>query len=238
MNFSLKTSFIPNKNKSNYFKANYFFNINKDMLNHLERAGLPTTPSLQETDYLNYNKIINADGQWIGMSSDLLPKSQSYSLKNKSLKLEGYKFEGWAKVRNRHNVLAHPQSSEQAQLYAGPSSVIHRTRVYNPSFLWKPQENHKFEPIGQIYDFHAQWTPIKYAISYSARTIWDEPLDWTHPKGIRSIEQGYISQAKAKLPYYQFVGWKVDDEPLSKEQLIIPSGIGSVEIVAIFEQAS
>ncbi|MEY8459313.1 hypothetical protein [Lactococcus ileimucosae] len=238
MNFSLKTSFIPNKKKSNFFKANYFFNINKDMLHHLERAKLSPLPLLNEADYQNYHKIFNSEGKWIGMSSELLPKSQSYSLKNKTLKLQGYTFEGWAKVRNRHNVLATPQSQEQAQLYAGSSSVIHRTRVYNPSFLWKPQENPNFEPLGQIYDFHAQWTPIKYPIRYSARTIWNESLDWTHPEGMRSIEQGYISQAKAKLPYYQFIGWQVEDNPVSKDQPIIPPGVGAVDIVAVFEQIS
>lgn len=114
MNFSLKTSFIPNKKKATFFKANYFFNINNDMLNHLERAQISPVPSLNEADYQAYNKIISAEGKWIGMSSELLPKSQSYSLKNKTLKLPGYTFEGWAKVRNRHNVLAHPQSQEQA----------------------------------------------------------------------------------------------------------------------------
>ena len=238
MNFSLKTSFIPNKKKATFFKANYFFNINNDMLNHLERAQISPVPSLNEADYQAYNKIISAEGKWIGMSSELLPKSQSHSLKNKTLKLPGYTFEGWAKVRNRHNVLAHPQSQEQAQLYAGPTSVIHRTRVYNPSFLWKPQEKHHFEPIGQIYDFHAQWTPIKYPVRYSAKTIWNEPLEWDHPEGMRSIEQGYISPAKVKLPHYHFVGWQVEDAPLSKEQLIIPAGIGPVDIIAIFEQIS
>lgn len=238
MNFSLKTSFIPNKNKTDFFRANYFFNINSEMSKYLERLGIPPIPKLNAEHYQNYNRIPNSEGKWIGMGSELLPKNLSYSLRNKSLELKGYKFEGWTKVRNRHNVLANPKSQEQAQLYAGPSSVIHRTRVYNPSFLWKAQEDYQFEPVGQIYDFHAQWTPIKYPIRYSAKTIWDEPLKWSHTAGVRSIEQGYISQAKAKLPYYQFIGWQVDKSPLSMEQPIIPAGIGAVEIIAVFEQVS
>ena len=131
MNFSLKTSFIPNKKKATFFKANYFFNINNDMLNHLERAQISPVPSLNEADYQAYNKIISAEGKWIGMSSELLPKSQSYSLKNKTLKLPGYTFEGWAKVRNRHNVLAHPNLRnkpncmlDQLQLFIAPESII------------------------------------------------------------------------------------------------------------------
>ncbi len=64
------------------------------MLNHLERAQISPVPSLNEADYQSYNKIISAEGKWIGMSSELLPKSQSYSLKNKTLKLPGYTFEG------------------------------------------------------------------------------------------------------------------------------------------------
>ncbi|MEO3695118.1 hypothetical protein ABGW24_06760 [Lactococcus lactis] len=154
-----------------------------------------------------------------------------------SLTLSGYHFEGWKIVRDSHYVIPHNISREQAALYAGENSALHKTGI-SPDFLWTAGDY--LQNVGKEYDLYAQWTPLEYEIRYSSRTINKVELSWTHPSDVRTVEKNFIPYLKPELRGYDFAGWTsiVDstEQTIFEPYTIIPAGIGAVKLIALFEE--
>lgn len=219
------------KTEQAYFTVNYFSNINEEMQRALAMARICQLPHFAD-------KKLDENEANIAQSVQLFKDGNDFVLPKNVFELAGYQFEGWICIRDNHHVMPRPGTLEQSSIYAGKNSIIHKTGVTNSNFLWKSGD--KFSPVGERYDFYAQWTPIEYPVSYKAKTIWNEAINWSQPAGSRSIEHVYETKVKPALPRHKFIGWEVVSDSLNialtPELPEITAGLGEVTIFAVFDR--
>ena len=219
---------------ANLTTFNYFFNITNSMKKFIENDG--SNPSANFKSSKDYLPIFD-NYQQVGFTVSLDNIRAEHEIADFSLTLSGYKFEGWKIVRDSHYVIPHNISREQAALYAGKNSALHKTGV-TPDFLWITGE--RLQNVGKEYDLYAQWTPLEYKVQYSSRTLNNVELSWTHPSDVRTVEKNFIPYIKPELPGYDFFGWTTIVDSTEKTILepytIIPAGTGSVKLIALFDE--
>lgn len=221
----------PNKQSTTF---NYYFNITDKMKNFIKNSG--TSPSVKFENRQDYQPIFDNKRQ-VGLTISSNVSQTEHEIADFSLTLPGYHFEGWKIVRDSHYVIPHNISREQAALYAGANSALHKTGI-SPEFLWTAGDY--LQNVGKEYDLYAQWTPLEYEIRYSSRTINKVELSWTHPSDVRTVEKNFIPYLKPELRGYDFAGWTsiIDstEQTIFEPYTIIPAGIGPVKLIALFEE--
>ena len=218
----------------NTITLNYYFNVNPQMKQNLQKAKLSYEVDFEATSDLT---PIIENSVTIGLSRKIIESDEKYFLGDFDLSLAGYKFEGWKIVRDSHYVLPHKHAFTQVALYAGEKSIIHTTGVADSEFLWQTGEN--FEPNSDNYSFYAQWTPLSYKINFIARTIHGLSLDWTADSAQRTIETGFQIKIMPELHGYDFVGWNINGKTITynnaHQQPSVPAGIGDITVIALFD---
>lgn len=119
----------PNKQSTTF---NYYFNITDKMKNFIKNSG--TSPSVKFENRQDYQPIFDNKRQ-VGLTISSNVSQTEHEIADFSLTLPGYHFEGWKIVRDSHYVIPHNISREQAALYAGANSALHKTGI-SPDFLW------------------------------------------------------------------------------------------------------
>ena len=215
----------------------YHLNVNSEMLQHLKAAKQDTKVSFSEIAPFQKTESQTA---CIKLKREFTIESEHYPLDDFKLSLPGYHFEGWKIVRDGHNLIPRGQSPLPAALYAGESSSIHKTGISSPEFLWKVGDH--FTPTSNYYDLYAQWSPINYEVKLVARTVYGVNLNLTLPTGTRTIEEGFQIDLQPQISGYEFIGWKFLDQQENwlcrNKRCIIPAGIGSVTLIALFDETS
>ncbi|MCG6978185.1 hypothetical protein K9859_05915, partial [Lactococcus lactis] len=111
----------PNKQSTTF---NYYFNITDKMKNFIKNSG--TSPSVKFENRQDYQPIFDNKRQ-VGLTISSNVSQTEHEIADFSLTLPGYHFEGWKIVRDSHYVIPHNISREQAALYAGANSALHKT---------------------------------------------------------------------------------------------------------------